>query len=118
MAVKVELLDGDRAAVGAVVAFAKCGVVGQGVVAHRTGGGGGVTNKAIREALGTDRNKGRLLEAGRFADAGPDGIAKERPCGANHGGKSTEARAPLRSEVIRLTSQTDPPDRRSGRAGR
>lgn len=55
---------------------------------------------------------------GRFADAGPDGIAKERPCGANHGGKSTEARAPLRSEVIRLTSQTDPPDRRSGRAGR
>ena len=70
---------------------------------------GGMTNKEIAEALGTDQNKvGRWRR--RFADDGLDGIAKERPRGGNHGGKSTEAQAELRSEVIRLTTQTDPPD--------
>jgi len=70
---------------------------------------GGMTNKAIAEAMGTDQNKvGRWRR--RFANEGLEGIAKERPRGGNHGGKSTEAQAALRSEVIRLTTQTDPLD--------
>ena len=69
----------------------------------------GMTNKAIAEALGTDRNKvGRWRR--RFAGEGLDGIAKERPRGGNHGGKCSKAQAKLRSEVVRLTTQTDPPD--------
>ena len=69
----------------------------------------GMTNKAIAEALGTDRNKvGRWRR--RFADGGLKGIARERPRGGNHGGKCSKAQAKLRSEVIRLTTQTDPPD--------
>ena len=69
----------------------------------------GMTNKAIAADLGTDQNKvGRWRR--RFADEGLDGIAKERPRGGNHGGKCSKAQAKLRSEVIRLTTQTDPPD--------
>ena len=69
----------------------------------------GMTNKAIAKELGTDQNKvGRWRR--RFAGEGLDGIAKERPRGGNHGGKCSRAQAELRSEVIRLTTQTDPPD--------
>ena len=69
----------------------------------------GMTNKAIAEALGTDQNKvGRWRR--RFAGEGVEGIAKERPRGGNHGGKCSKAQAELRREVIRLTTQTDPPD--------
>ena len=69
----------------------------------------GMTNKAIAEALGTDQNKvGRWRR--RFAGEGMEGIAKERPRGGNHGGKCSKAQAELRREVIRLTTQTDPPD--------
>ncbi len=69
----------------------------------------GMTNKAIAEAMGIDRNKvGRWRR--RFADERLKGIAKERPRGGNHGGKCSKAQAALRSEVIRLTTQTDPPD--------
>ena len=69
----------------------------------------GMTNKAISEALGVDPNKvGRWRR--RFAQERLDGIARERPRGGNHGGKCSKAQAELRSEVIRLTTQTDPPD--------
>ena len=69
----------------------------------------GMTNKAIAEALGTDQNKvGRWWW--RFANDGLKGIARERPRGGNHGGKCSKAQAKLRSEVIRLTTHTDPPD--------
>ena len=69
----------------------------------------GMTNKAIAEVLRTDENKvGRWRR--RFAEEGLKGIAKERPRGGNHGGKCSKAQAKLRSEVIRLTTQTDPPD--------
>ena len=69
----------------------------------------GMTNKAIAEAMGTDQNKvGRWRR--RFADDGLKGIARERPRGGNHGGKCSKAQAKLRSEVIRLTTQTSPPD--------
>ena len=70
---------------------------------------GGMTNKAIAAELGTDQNKvGRWRR--RFAEEGLDGIAKERPRGGNQGGKCSKAQARLRSEVIRLTTQTTPPD--------
>ena len=69
----------------------------------------GMTNKAIAEALGTDQNKvGRWRL--RFASEGMAGIMKERPRGGNHGGKCAKAQAKLRSEVIRLTTQTVPQD--------
>ena len=69
----------------------------------------GMTNKAIAAALGVDQNKvGRWRR--RFAAEGLDGISKERPRGGNHGGKCSKAQAALRSEVIRLTTQTEPPD--------
>ena len=69
----------------------------------------GMTNKAIAAELGTDQNKvGRWRR--RFAEEGLDGIAKERPRGGNQGGKCSKAQARLRSEVIRLTTQTTPPD--------
>ena len=69
----------------------------------------GMTNKAIAVKLGTDQNKvGRWRR--HFAGEGLDGIAKERPRGGNHGGKCSTGQAELRSEVIRLTTQTEAPD--------
>ena len=69
----------------------------------------GMTNKAIAEALGTDQNKvGRWRR--RFAEAGIEGISRERPRGGNHGGKCSKAQAELRSKVIHLTTQTEAPD--------
>ncbi len=68
----------------------------------------GMTNKAIAETLGTDENKvGRWRR--RFSTEGLAGITKERPRGGNHGGKCSKTQRELRSEVIRLTTQTDPP---------
>ena len=70
---------------------------------------GGMTNKAIAAKLKTDQNKvGRWRR--RYAEEGLEGIAKERPRGGNHGGPCSKAQAALRREVIRLTTQTDPPD--------
>lgn len=37
-----------------------------------------------------------------------EGIVKDRPRGANHGGKSTEAQEQLRQEIIRMTTQEKP----------
>ena len=69
----------------------------------------GMTNKTIAETLGTDENKvGRWRR--RFSVEGLDGITKERPRGGNHGGKCSKKQRELRSEVIRLTTQTAPPN--------
>ena len=69
----------------------------------------GMTNKAIAAQLGIDTNKvGRWRS--RVATEGSACIAKERPRGANHGGKNTEAQAQLRSKVIEATTQTTPND--------
>ena len=51
--------------------------------------GEGMTNKAIAIRLGIDTNKvGRWRS--RVATEGAACIAKERPRGANHGGKNTQ----------------------------
>lgn len=67
----------------------------------------GLTNKAIAAQLGTDASKvGRWRR--RVAAEGVGSIAKERPRGANHGGKDSRQQAQLRSKVIEVTTQTAP----------
>ena len=69
----------------------------------------GMTNKAIAAELGTDANKvGRWRS--RVAKEGMSSIEKERPRGANHGGKDSNRQAELRSEVLEATTQTIPID--------
>ena len=69
----------------------------------------GMTNKAIAAQLGIDTNKvGRWRN--RVATEGSACIGMERPRGANHGGKNTEAQAQLRGKVIEATTQTTPND--------
>ena len=68
-----------------------------------------MTNKAIAAGLGIDANKvGRWRT--RYAKEGSPAIEKERPRGANHGGKDTRAQAALRTRVIEATTQTAPED--------
>ena len=69
----------------------------------------GMTNKAIAAQLGVDANKvGRWRS--RVAKEGMSSIEKERPRGANHGGKNSKKQAELRSRVIEATTQTTPKD--------
>ena len=69
----------------------------------------GMTNKAIAAELGVDANKvGRWRS--RVAKEGVGSIEKERPRGANHGGKNSTEQAELRSQVIEATTQTTPKD--------
>ena len=69
----------------------------------------GLTNKEIAVELGIDANKvGRWRT--RYAKEGSSAIEKERPRGANHGGKDTRAQAALRTWVIEATTQTVPED--------
>lgn len=67
----------------------------------------GVPNYRIAEELGIDVNKvGRWRN--RFADLGLQGIEKERPRGANHGGKNSPEQRKLRAEIIRITTTEKP----------
>ncbi len=69
----------------------------------------GMTNQAIAAELGIDTNKvGRWRR--RVVDEGVSAIEKERPRGANHGGKNSQAQGALRSKVIEATTQTTPRD--------
>ena len=69
----------------------------------------GMTNKAIAAELGTEANKvGRWRS--RVAKEGVGSIEKERPRGANHGGKDSNKQAQLRSQVLEATTQTIPSD--------
>ena len=69
----------------------------------------GMANKDIAVELSIDANKvGRWRT--RYAKEGPSAIEKERPRGANHGGKDTRAQAALRARVIEATTQTVPED--------
>jgi len=69
----------------------------------------GMTNKAIAAELGTDANKvGRWRS--RVAKEGMSCIEKERPRGANHGGKDSKSQAELRSQVLEATTQAIPKD--------
>jgi transposase len=69
----------------------------------------GLANYKIAKELGVDVNKvGRCRN--RFAEYGIEGIKKDRPRGANHGGKDTHEQAKLRSKIIKLTVDTEPDD--------
>ena len=69
----------------------------------------GMTNKEIAAELEVDANKVGRWRA-RVAKEGTSSIEKERPRGANHGGKNAKKQAQLRSEVVEATTQTTPND--------
>ena len=69
----------------------------------------GMTNKEIAAQLQVDANKVGRWRA-RVAKEGTSSIEKERPRGANHGGKNTKKQAQFRSEVVEATTQTTPND--------
>ena len=61
-------------------------------------------NYKIAQALGLDVNKvGRWRN--RFVASEFDGIEKDRPRGAHHGGKNSAEQAKFRSKVIRITQE-------------
>lgn len=65
-------------------------------------------NYRIAEQLGLDVNTvGRWRN--RYAAEGHAGIEKDRPRGANHGGKNTIDQARIRSPIIETTTQQKPP---------
>ena len=67
----------------------------------------GLTNKTIASELGLGANKvGRWRS--RVATEGVLAIEKERPRGANHGGKDSGAQAELRIKVVEATTQAIP----------
>ena len=67
----------------------------------------GKTNREIAGLLGFTENKvGRWRN--RYAEEGFAGIEKDRPRGANHGGKKTSDQAALRSKVIEWTTRRKP----------
>lgn len=67
----------------------------------------GLPNYKIAERLGIDINKvGRWRN--RYAEEGYAGIEKDRPRGANHGGKDASKQAKLRSRIIRKTTTEKP----------
>ncbi|MBV1932037.1 MAG: IS630 family transposase, partial [Porticoccaceae bacterium] len=69
----------------------------------------GIPNYKIAERLDIDVNKvGRWRN--RFAESGYQGIEKDLPRGANHGGKNLEKQARLRTKIIKMTTQEKPKD--------
>ena len=68
-----------------------------------------IPNYKIAEHLQVDVNKvGRWRN--RFSEKRFSGIEKDRPRGANHGGKKTEDQEKLRSKIIKLTTTGQPKD--------
>jgi len=68
-----------------------------------------IPNYKIAEELEIDVNKvGRWRN--RFAERGLQGIEKDLPRGANHGGKDSSDQAKLRSKIIKMTTQEKPKD--------
>ena len=68
-----------------------------------------VPNYRIALQLGIGVNKvGRWRN--RYAERGMQGIEKDLPRGANHGGKDTAEQAKLRSKIIKMTTQEKPKD--------
>ncbi len=67
----------------------------------------GMPNYQIASEVGKDINTvGRWRN--RFADQGYEGIVKDLPRGANHGGASTKKQMALRNKIIRTTTQVKP----------
>ncbi len=66
-----------------------------------------IPNYKIAEELGIDVNQvGRWRN--RFVANRFEGIEKDLPRGANHGGKNTAEQTKLRSKIIRMTTQEKP----------
>ncbi len=66
-----------------------------------------IPNYQIAKKLKIDVNKvGRWRN--RFAERGFQGVEKDLPRGANHGGKNSEEQAKLRSKIIKITTQEKP----------
>jgi len=69
----------------------------------------GIPNYKISEQLKIDVNKvGRWRN--RFSLNRHQGIEKDRPRGANHGGKDSGDQSKLRSKIIKITTQEKPKD--------
>ena len=68
-----------------------------------------MTNKKIAAELGTDGNK-VVRWRNRVSREEVWSIGKERPRGANHGGKDPGKQAELRSRVLAATTRTTPDD--------
>ena len=67
----------------------------------------GLENKAIAHKLNIPPNTvGQWRN--RFVEGGIDAISKDKPRGANHGGKDTEKKAKLRQMIIKKTTQEKP----------
>ena len=67
----------------------------------------GLNNKEIAKKLNITPNKVGLWRS-RFAAGGIQAINKDKPRGANHGGKNTLKQAILRQQVIEKTTQSKP----------
>lgn len=69
----------------------------------------GIPNYQIAEQLSIDVNKvGRWRN--RFAEDRFAGIEKDKPRGANHGGKDSAEQARLRTKIIEMTTRQKPKD--------
>jgi len=67
----------------------------------------GLPNYKIAQRMGIDVNKvGRWRN--RYAEEGYAGIEKDRPRGANHGGRNASTQARLRSRIIKKTTTETP----------
>ncbi len=68
---------------------------------------GGMENKAIARKLKIPPNKvGKWRN--RYVEGGIKSISKDKPRGANHGGKDTLSQARLREKIIKKTTQEKP----------
>ncbi len=67
----------------------------------------GLENKDIAQRLNIPPNKVGLWR-NRFAEEGIQSISKDKPRGANHGGKDTLQQARLRKKIIEKTTQEKP----------
>lgn len=69
----------------------------------------GLENKVIARQLNIPPNKvGKWRN--RFADGGIESISKDKPRGANHGGKDSLKQARLRQKIIEKTTREKPDD--------
>ena len=69
----------------------------------------GLENKVIAQRLNIPPNKvGKWRN--RFAEGGVESISKDKPRGANHGGKDTLKQARLRKRIIEKTTREKPDD--------
>ena len=67
----------------------------------------GLENKVIAQRLNIPPNKVGKWRS-RFAEGGIESISKDKPRGANHGGKDTLEQARLRNRIIKKTTQEKP----------